>query len=70
MDQKSAKTGDCKERVAYDLMEKIDELEAGRGPKGKERQHVLDLYAECLHAVNAGRTTEEIKKYHVGPKMV
>ncbi|WP_439573496.1 hypothetical protein [Phreatobacter sp.] len=55
--------GKSAEQVAYDLMEKIFLLEGKRWSsetrKGEEdhadREYVLDLYGECLHAAQGYR---------------
>lgn len=44
----------AKERVAFELMEKIFNDEYEKGQK-LDRVKILDLYAECLHAASGNR---------------
>lgn len=47
----------AKERVAFDLMQKVlsEEYESVPAP---DRKHILDLYAECLYAASGYRKFE------------
>ena len=53
-------TFDCKERVAFDMMKLLAELDTGsiteriKNPK----KYIFDLYSECWAVVSGGRAGE------------
>ena len=68
MPEKSeALVGDCKERVAFDLMKLIaqENAKVGKVPGSDIEKYFLDLYRKCRQAVYGQTVTEATKEKRV-----
>lgn len=56
---KSPLNGDCKERVAFDLMSLVADIAKGE-ESNKDRAYWFELYTQCHQLVVEGKSAKEI----------